>query len=567
MFLKNLKIENGEVVIRDIPFKKGVNLIVDETKTSDKKESGNNVGKTTVLRLVDFCLGGNGKNIYTDIEFKAKNNNSLVEKFLKEESVVITLTLVEDIEDESAETVVIRRNFLLRNRKIQEINGQNYNDTDFDMALKKIFFKTDQEKPSFKQIVSKNIRDEEEKLTNTIRVLGAYATKEDYEALYLFWLGIDVNDVGKKALLQQQKTIEENLQKRLKKDGALPQIEQSITVVNRVIDGLEKKKTSFNLNEDFDKEFSELNDIKSEINKISTELGSLKMRRNLIIESKEELENDFANVDVEKIQALYDKAKVFIPELHATFEDALSFHNDMLKEKIEFITQELPEIEAEINKLRNELDSFLIKEKNVAQKLHKVKTMEDLEFVITELNSAYEKKGQLSEQKKIWDESNRVLRLIDESLNQINRYIFAKDNLIKERIEEFNKYFSELSYKLYGERFILSPDKTERAYELNISSIEGNLGTGKKKGQIAAFDFAYINFADSVGIRCLHFILHDQIENIHGNQIDTVLLDIASATNCQYIVPVLKDKLPPNVDIEKYKILSLSQEDRLFRID
>lgn len=567
MFLKNLKIENGEVVIRDIPFKKGVNLIIDETKTSDKKESGNNVGKTTVLRLVDFCLGGNGKNIYTDIEFKTKNNNSLVEKFLKEENVVITLNLVEDIEDESAEIVVIRRNFLLRNRKIQEINGQNYNDTDFDMALKKIIFKTDQEKPTFKQIVSKNIRDEEEKLTNTIRVLGAYATKEDYEALYLFWLGIDVNDVGKKALLQQQKTIEENLQKRLKKDGALPQIEQSITVVNRVIDTLEKKKTSFNLNEDFDKEFSELNDIKSEINKISTELGSLKMRRNLIIESKEELENDFANVDVEKIQALYDKVKVFIPELHATFEDALSFHNDMLKEKIEFITQELPEIEIEINKLQNGLDSFLTKEKNVAQKLHKVKIMADLESVITELNSAYEKKGQLSEQKKIWDESNGMLRQIDESLVKINNDIFAKDSLIKNRIEEFNKYFSDLSYKLYGERFILSPDKTERAYELNISSIEGNLGTGKKKGQIAAFDFAYINFADSVGIRCLHFILHDQIENIHSNQIDTVLLDIASETNCQYIVPVLKDKLPPNVDTEKYKILSLSQEDKLFRID
>ena len=60
MFLKSLKIERGSELIRDITFIKGINLIVDETTTSDRTESGNNVGKTTVLRLIDFCLGGGG---------------------------------------------------------------------------------------------------------------------------------------------------------------------------------------------------------------------------------------------------------------------------------------------------------------------------------------------------------------------------------------------------------------------------------------------------------------------------------------------------------------------------
>ncbi len=53
MFLKSLKIENNGTVIRNIEFHKGINLIIDETKTSDRKESGNSVGKTTVLRLID----------------------------------------------------------------------------------------------------------------------------------------------------------------------------------------------------------------------------------------------------------------------------------------------------------------------------------------------------------------------------------------------------------------------------------------------------------------------------------------------------------------------------------
>jgi uncharacterized protein YydD (DUF2326 family) len=62
MFLKSLNISGTAGEIRHIKFKKGVNLIVDNSESP--KESGNNVGKTTVLRLIDFCLAGDGKNIF-----------------------------------------------------------------------------------------------------------------------------------------------------------------------------------------------------------------------------------------------------------------------------------------------------------------------------------------------------------------------------------------------------------------------------------------------------------------------------------------------------------------------
>ena len=50
MFLKSLKIENSLGLIREIEFHKGLNLIVDETVEKNKKATGNNVGKTTVLQ-------------------------------------------------------------------------------------------------------------------------------------------------------------------------------------------------------------------------------------------------------------------------------------------------------------------------------------------------------------------------------------------------------------------------------------------------------------------------------------------------------------------------------------
>lgn len=125
MFLKTLKIEKNESIIREIHFYKGINLIVDETTTKDRTKSGNNVGKTTVLRLIDYCFGSEGKNIYKDTEFKSKSNTQ-IENFLKENNVIISLTLKDNLEDVSSKEIIIKRNFLSYSKKIQEINGENY---------------------------------------------------------------------------------------------------------------------------------------------------------------------------------------------------------------------------------------------------------------------------------------------------------------------------------------------------------------------------------------------------------------------------------------------------------
>tara|TARA_B110000908_G_C9968713_1_gene320128 strand:+ start:172 stop:582 length:411 start_codon:yes stop_codon:yes gene_type:complete len=127
-------------------------------------------------------------------------------------------------------------------------------------------------------------------------------------------------------------------------------------------------------------------------------------------------------------------------------------------------------------------------------------------------------------------------------------------------------YFSEISNKLDGELSLLSADNSSGVYKFKITNIEGNPGTGSKKSQMASFDLAYIKFADEKGIPCLHFVLQDQIENVHSNQITNLLTEIVDEVNCQYILPVLRDKLPLDINISNMEILSLSQDDKLFRL-
>ena len=565
MFLKQVIIQNKNTIIRNILFHKGINLIVDETPVgSSQQVTGNNVGKTTVLRLVDFCFGADGKNIYQDTEFN-KQPNTTIENFLKDNEIVITVVLVDNL-DIPKEKIVIKKNFLARNKKFQEINGENITDNkEFDIALKKEIFKSEVDKPTFKQIISKNIRDEKNKMTNIVKVLNSFTRMEEYEALYLFWLGVNTDSHNEKELLSKEKTREENFQKRLKKDGELSLIEQQLILVDAKIEELNQRKNKFNLNEKYVNDIDKLNEIKSKLNRSATELSRLEIRKDLINESKEDLEQEYTQIDTGHIKSLYEKAKSLISNIQVSFEDTVKFHNDLISEKLEYITKELPEIEQQIRKIKSEIIVFRKEEDTLTERLNKSALVEDFEKTILDLNKQFERKGNLEEQKRLWLYSIDKLAEIDKNLDAINQGIVSKDSQIQNRITEFNKFFSVMSNSLYGETYLLSSQKNEKGYELIVTNLEGNPSTGKKKGQIAAFDFAYIQFADRLDIECLHFIMHDELETIHDNQLNTIV-EVANSINGQYIVPILRDKIPSNIDISEFEVLSLSQNDKLFKL-
>lgn len=564
MFLKSLTIKNDKVLIREILFHKGINLIVDETISKDRTESGNSVGKTTVIRLIDFCLDGNGSNIYIDPEFK--NTNKKIEEFLKENDILITLVLVEDLNDVNSKKITIERNFLSYKQKVQKINGETFSNDDFSNTLKELIFDSTEKQPTLKQLKSKNIRDEKNKLTQTIRVLPQNVTTDAiYESLHLFWFGIDI-DTSKDKLVRD-KNIEEKLQTRLKKDSNLSQINQSLIIINNQIEILNEKKGHFNLNVKYEEELQNLNNIKLNINKTSTNLSRLELRKDLIIESKNDFEKDVPDINIEQIKRMYEKAKSFIPNIQKKFEETVSFHNEMIQQKIAYVTEELPSLEQEINLLKRSLNLLINQEKAISESLSKSGAIEDLQLIIDDLNSYYERKGNFEELKRLWQKSNDNLNEITDKLEKINKNILSKDELIQQRIKEFNSYFSDISSRLDGVHSLLSAYPENGIYKFKIDNIEGNPGTGSKKSQMASFDLAYIKFADAHNIPCLHFILQDQIENVHSNQISTLLTEIVSEVNCQFVLPVLRDKLPTDIDIKPFEILSLSQSDKLFRVE
>ena len=290
------------------------------------------------------------------------------------------------------------------------------------------------------------------------------------------------------------------------------------------------------------------------------------MRKELIQESVEDLNRGFSKASVEHIKKMYEQAKALIPNLQKSFEETLKFHNSMIQEKIDFISQDLEQLDDELFTNKQSLTHFLSIEEQLSIDLKKSGAVEELQDIISELNSFYEQKGKLTEQQSVWEKSNKELEKIEKSLNKMSSEVESKDILIQEKIADFNKIFSKFSSKLDGIHSLLSAESEKGTYKFSITNIEGNPGTGTKKSQMASFDLSYIAFADENEIPCLHFVLQDQIENVHANQITNLFTELVNQVNCQYVLPVLRDKLPPNIDISHLEVLSLSNKDKFFRL-
>ncbi|MHB9335407.1 DUF2326 domain-containing protein [Fusobacterium polymorphum] len=572
MFIKKLIISTPRKVIRNIEFHKGLNLIVDDTPTINTQLTGNNVGKTTVLKLVDFCLGGEANEIYTDFEDK-KSKYEEVKKFLIEQEVLITLVLTEDLDSmDDSKQIIIERNFLQKSRAIRNINGEPILEKNFENKLMSLLIPNQKsEKPSFRQIISHNIRYKDENINNTLKTLSKYTSDSEYETLYLFLLGCNFNNGAKRQAILTKLKQEENYKNRLEKNQSKESYEIALTMLDNEILELNKKKKSFNINENFEKDLDELNKIKYRINKISSEVVKLGIRKDLIEEAKENIENSTTNIDLKQLKELYDEAKLNVSGIQKTFEDLVSYHNTMIVEKLKFITEDLPSLNEKIKLENIELNKLLEEEKTMSEKIAKSDSFEELEKTISNINEKYRLKGEYENTISYINEVEENIKRLKNELSNIDNYLFSNEfkELLKLQITKFNKFFSAISNELYGESYVLGfSEETNKKNQTfyKFSSFNLNMSSGKKQGEILCFDLAYILFADSEKIPCLHFLLNDKKELMHDNQLLKVA-DFVKKNNIQLIISILKDKLPEELVDKSNIVVELSQNKKLFRIE
>lgn len=573
MFLKSLHIANDFGVIRNIKFHSGMNLIVDETPSDETLITGNNVGKTTVLMLIDFCLGSSAKGIYTDPENK-RNENAVVKNFLISTKALVTLTLTQDLNSIYSEDLVIERNFLPRKQLIRRINGSQKTEEEFEEFLTEYLFPGHYgKKPTFPQIISHNIRYKELSVTNTLRTLNQYTRDDEYESLYLFLLGCDFDNGDAKQRLLTQVRAESAFKSRLEGTQTRSAYEASLSLILLEIEQLDQKKATLKINPDFESDLSRLDDAKFEINQKTSLLSRLKMRKSLTEEAVLEVSSRHTRIDTQQLKDLYKDVTERVTGVQKTFEELVVFHNAMVEEKARFISKDIPQLNASIAQYESEIAALLLEELKLTQTVSKSGSFAELEAVIVEVNEKYRQRGefetiiaQISEVEGAIERLNRSLADIDEEL-----FSGEFEAAIQAQLNKFNRHFSTISHQLYGEQYALKVDRVtarsgQRVYK--FSSFNTNFSSGKKQGEISCFDIAYNLFADEEGIPCLHFLLNDKKELMHDNQLTNIASLVGrQSEHVQFVASILRDKLPAELNQEKYFVVKLSQDDKLFKIE
>ena len=575
MFLKLLRIETEDEVLRELHFHKGINLIVDDTPTStndtNELKTGNNVGKTTVLKLIDFCFGAKAKNIYTDPE-NERQDYELVKNFLIDYKVVITLVLKEDLDDDDSDEIVIRRNFLSRNKVLRQVNDKNCTEDEFEEQIRMLLFPDVTEgKPTLRQLLSHNIRYSDESIGHTLKVLNRYTKDVEYETLYLYLFGCKFEGGQKKQELLTKIGQEISFKERLEKKQTKNAYEAALALVEREIQNLNEKKANLNINENYEEDLAHYTQIKYEKNKTAELISNLEIRMNIIVETQRDMEQEMSDIDLQQLRQIYFQAGTQFEKIQHTFEELVTYHNKMVAEKIHFISKELPELNSKITDERKRLDTLCEEEREYATIVAQGDTFAELEKLIEELNEKYRQKGEYESIISQMEDVDTNIKQYREELDEIDQKIFTDDfeDTVKNQINKFNVFFSEVSKKLYGETYAIKYEteinkKQQKMYK--FSTFNANMSSGKKQGEILCFDLANIQFADSEKMPCVHFLLNDKKELVHDNQLVNVM-DYVSDKNVQFVASILKDKLPDKLRKEEFYVIELSQDNKLLRIE
>lgn len=550
--------------VRKIKFKQGLNLIVDDT-TNLSKDSGNNVGKTTVVKIIDLCLGAKSpRTLYYDSD--TRTENKLIKDFLNKNKVQAQLDIID--ERNNKEFSIIRQ--LYPNGK-RIINGNAYKEKEFGQMLKEIIFGSKSDFPTLRELMPKFIRLDNSN-DNIIKFLGNYSKNHKYDTIYQFLFDlVDRDLISEKNTLNSQKDEYDKKIKMLEDDeniSSMNILTQKIKIIEEDLKKLEEQRKNLDYIETYKEELNNKRNITIKINDCEEKIQALEFDLDLLNKSIIKLKEDKLNVDTSKIKEIYDEANAKIDSLEKNFEDIVNFHNQMIENRIMFLSKQYEtkeKMKEDTIAIRNQL---LEDKKNITIDLLDEGLLSDLNVLNNKIEELTLNKGQILKSIQILEENEKERTLIEEKISNINEKLLSES--IEDKVAIFNKYFTKYSEQVYDEKYFFSYNtnwEKQSGFPVTLSNFNGNVGTGMKKGMITVFDLAYLAYSNEINIECPKFIIHDKIETTHINQLKTIF-DICMNIKGQYIVPVLRERIneiDSNV-INNSIILELNQKNKLFKI-
>ena len=586
MKLSKLYSNNSEI-FESVKFSSGLNVVVAEIRLPENKNKDtHNLGKTTLGKLIDFCLLSKKhedfflfkhKELFKDfiffIEIKLSDNTFItVRRSLKNASKISFKK-----EDIGNQDFSFLPDAMWDHLDIPFETAKELLDSLLDLRALKPF--------SYRQSVSYLIRSQDDftDVFHPKRFVSKHSTWKPYLAHILgFNEQLIIEHYKKEDLLEEKQKTDKILASQLSvKPDELSKIEGMLLLKREEIENKQKLLDSF----DFDIQDKEKT--KQLVDDIDFQLADLNSKRYYLLQSKKKIDVTLSEEEIlfnpaEADQLFRESQIYFAGQIKKDFEQLVEFNSSITKERKKYLMDESKEIEEELKNINPKIDKLNIERRQVLSFLtetdifNKYRKFSDelvnLKADITHLENQKQEIQRLQNLRK----DIRVFIGQKEDLETLIEENYQKNTLDKNSIFSLIRiFFNEIIEEVIGRKALLNV-ALNNEYHL-IFSVEvldeigvvtsADQGTSYQKLLCIAFDMAVARVYAAQ--KFPHFIFHDGVfESLDDRKKENLLHVIRRYTenfDIQQIITLIDSDLPvsknyKNIFNESEIILCLHDE-------
>ncbi|MEZ9257443.1 hypothetical protein AB4125_07545 [Vibrio splendidus] len=560
MQLVSLYIRIGENIIREVQFKDGINII------TNSGTDGNQIGKSTTLRAIKFCLGSDGTNLWHDPDSEVTNTK--IFDLLVSGAVSFELNL--NIDGKPINIIRTLHKKTSQISRISWINGKKYSYQNRFKTEVCALFGHLTSKPSFSTIQNRFFRLDKKSVNKIYRYNNAFTSNDDYRLIYSHLFGfLGHNELQKDLDLKAQIISLETRKTSLLNGNTEIEYKDKLVSIDENIQTLVEKEDLYDIRGIQNNAILKVRSCREKIAYTSSEITDLETRVLYNKKTISDYEAKITHIDSGVVASIYSEAKALIPNLSSTFEEAVNFHNSMFKKKAEYVAEQTEVLNVQLNKHKISLNQLLNTEKQLFKDIINESHLGGFILIEREIQEQREERGKFSyvidevnsidtEIAAISSERRRIQVLVrkymSDFINNLSTFNISCKSITKKVFKDFSIYFN-------------TPEDKENSVNFTIINNEKVLGDGSPRAASMAVDMAFVEYAKATGAKMPLFTLQDYLEPTDEDKL-SALFYLANTRKIQTVVAILNDKLQllDSEFLRDNTVLTLSSSDKFFKV-
>jgi uncharacterized protein YydD (DUF2326 family) len=517
-------------------FGPGLNIVLAErTKIATSHDSRNAVGKTSLVKIIDFLLGS-----------EARPNHILRRPDLEASTFTLSLDA-----DDAIETISRAG----ANPGTVFLDGDSIRLRDWRNHLGKALFNLQglPGEPNFRSLISFYLRDVTSGAFSTATETHRKQAGIDTQPALAWLFGFDLGLVAKvRELLDTERNLADI--RRAARDpvlgltiGRARDLEASITTLRIEQERLTNELSDFRVVNRYAEHRTQADQLSRDIRKLNDELVMAERQMEDIAHAIEQ--EDTNQPDFEYLREMYDQVGIVLSgSVQRRFDEVAEFHKSVVTNRRRYLESEEVRLTEQIARRREELQTLDAQRSELMRLLAAGGALETYNQLQRELGALTGRLTELEERRETierWENANRHLQLRAAELD-----ILLSSDLTERasEVERIGRMYSSYAYRIYGSQrpASLSIESSRTGYRF-LPTIGGDSSEGVRSIAIFCFDLTMAVTALRLG-HGPNFLIHDShlYDSVEARQVASALNLAAEVTNeegLQYIVTLNSDVL------------------------